>query len=79
MLTTEIDFNTEADMANPEAMDAEVAEWAKEHGCTAVITNRFGPAGGAAVVQLTAPDEPTLRAALLVYCGGDAEQVEEYL
>lgn len=77
MLTVEIDMLLdEATTApdQPAALDAWLKEFAPE--CTGKVINPHGPAGGNPVVALSAPNPEALRAALLVWAGGDAEVAE---
>jgi hypothetical protein len=73
----ELDFSfTDAEGAHAEeALDAWVEEFAPF--VIGEVVREHGPAGGAAVIRLTAPSEDVLREAVLAYCGGDERQLEE--
>jgi hypothetical protein len=74
LLTAVVDFTFD------ENIDCELKAWTKRYakGCTTRV-RRVNGGGGWPEVEISSYDRDALRAALIAFCGGDADQADEYL
>lgn len=90
-VTCELDYNDDRDTdlhisigddAGRPIVQRSVERYLAEFDFTDVtfdIKTVFGPGGGAAVIDFTAPTQERMDAFVLLYCGGDKEQADYLL